>query len=721
MTVAYAVRLALRAGGYSPIPVRGKSPVLPNWQEKTDAGTADFNWWDERYAAATNTGVLTGPTPALDIDIKNLDAAVAVEEAVKDWVEDRGEVLIRFGNPPKRAISFRTDTPFPKILRTFQDAHGNTHRLEFLGEGQQIVVHGVHPDTSKPYSWHGNRSLDNVPREQLPPIDEAEARKLVDHCAGILVQQFGFAEVAPVISNGGGGAGGERGPVDAEAELAAMTPDNVNDVHVRVVPSLLWRAINPNEVVTQVAAATMAMARRHRLTDWGEEAETKNYVRPRVKSALKNLFMEKYDPTSGEIPPWLCPEWHEQWVAALARGEAPNIGCNANGFFIRAYDRNGKANGSEPAAAAPPLVPQEAGPRRRFPLIGFNELIPGDDPPFLVEDFLPRRGIALVWGKFKTLKSTFVLDLMLHVERGWKYRGLAVEQGTIIYAVFEGSHGYRTRVEALRRHYEISRSERVRLYVMPASLNLWRDKATLVQDLKVQLGDDKPIAIVLDTLNRSLDGSESNDEDMQRYIKAADHLRDIFDALVLIIHHCGHNEERPRGHSSLSGAIDCQIRIERQGDSMTAEVELMRDGPEGKQIHSILKQLDVHIAANGKVVTAPVVVPAEESRRAPKSMGKGTAADKFFQAIREATAQHGEEFQPDIGSLPVKAVEEGCIRHRFGEIYVPERADDDPTKRADAIRSAFNQIYKKARSKGIVDTRTPHGSGKTMVWLVPRD
>jgi hypothetical protein len=695
--------------------------VLPNWQDKIDTGTEDFNFWDERYAAATNTGVLTGPMPALDIDIKDPDAAVAIEETVKDWVGDSSsEVLVRFGNPPKRAIPFRTNKPFSKIVRAFQDAHGVTHRLEFLGEGQQVVVHGTHPDTGKPYSWHGNRGPDTVARELLPPIDEAEAHRLIGHCADILVQQFGFTEVAAVSANGGAHVGSERGPVDAEAELAAMTPDNVNDVHIRAIPSLLWRAINPNDVVTQVAAATMAMAQRHGLKEWCGETEARDYVTPRVKSALKNLFMEKYDPASGEIPPWLCPEWHEEWVAALAHGKAPNIGYNGK-FFVRAYDRNGKVNGHDDVPTeAPPLVP-EGGPRRRFPLIGFNELIPGDDPPFLVEDFLPRRGIALVWGKFKTLKSTFVLDLMLHVERGWKYRGLAVERGTIIYAVFEGSHGYRTRVEALRRHYEISRSESVKLFVMPASLNLRRDKATLVQDLKAQLGSDRPIAIVLDTLNRSLDGSESNDEDMQRYIKAADHLRDIFDALVLVIHHCGHNEDRPRGHSSLSGAIDCQIKIERQGDSMTAEVELMRDGPEGKQIHSVLKQLGVHVAANGKVVTAPVVVPAEEGHRAPKSMGKGTAAEKFFQAIREATVQHGEEFQPDIGALPVRAVEEGRIKHRFCEIYVPERAEDDPTRRADAIRSSFNQIYKKARSKGIVDTRAPHGSGKTMVWLPPRD
>jgi len=368
MTVAYAVRQALRAGGYSPIPVKGKSPVLPNWQDKIDTGTADFNFWDERYAAATNTGALTGPTPALDIDIKDPDAAVAIEETVKDWVGDSSsEVLVRFGNPPKRAIPFRTDRPFSKIVRAFQDAHGVTHRVEFLGEGQQIVVHGTHPDTGKPYSWHGNRGPDTVAREQLPPIDEAEAHRLIGHCADILVQQFGFTEVAAASTNGGAHVGSERGPVDAEAELAAMTPDNVNDTHCRVIPSLLWRAINPNDVVTQVAAATMAMAQRHGLKEWCGEAEARDYVTPRVRSTLKNLFMEKYDAATGEVPPWLCPEWHEEWISALAQGLAPNIGRNASGFFVRGCDRGGKASG---CSDAPSIVPGT--PRAEHAAAGVN-------------------------------------------------------------------------------------------------------------------------------------------------------------------------------------------------------------------------------------------------------------------------------------------------------------------------------------------------------------
>ena len=66
---------------------------------------------------------------------------------------------------------------------------------------------------------------------------------------------------------------------------------------------------------------------------------------------------------------------------------------------------------------------------------------------------------------------------------------------------------------------------------------------------------------MLDTLNRSLQGSESKDEDMARYIAACDAIRDAFDCVVPLVHHCGHDATRPRGHSSLGGAHDAMIAV----------------------------------------------------------------------------------------------------------------------------------------------------------------
>ena len=95
---------------------------------------------------------------------------------------------------------------------------------------------------------------------------------------------------------------------------------------------------------------------------------------------------------------------------------------------------------------------------------------------------------------------------------------------------------------------------------------------------------------MLDTLNRSLNGSESNDKDMAQYIRAADAIREAFDCVVIIVHHCGVEGTRPRGHTSLTGAADAQLAVSRDADeNVIVKVEWMKDGAEGDVIASRLE------------------------------------------------------------------------------------------------------------------------------------
>jgi hypothetical protein len=73
---ATAYRKQLHSAGYSPLPVNGKAPPLPGWQDVL-ATPEVINGWEDKYPDATNTGILTRTTPAIDIDV--LDSAVADE------------------------------------------------------------------------------------------------------------------------------------------------------------------------------------------------------------------------------------------------------------------------------------------------------------------------------------------------------------------------------------------------------------------------------------------------------------------------------------------------------------------------------------------------------------------------------------------------------------------------------------------------------------------
>jgi hypothetical protein len=106
------VRLAMVAHGYNPTPINGKRPLLDGWQNIVATPDVVNRWGN----VGPNTGMVTRDTPVLDIDILNEEAAQIVEATVRQCLEDNGQILVRVGLPPKRAILLRTDKPFKKTF-----------------------------------------------------------------------------------------------------------------------------------------------------------------------------------------------------------------------------------------------------------------------------------------------------------------------------------------------------------------------------------------------------------------------------------------------------------------------------------------------------------------------------------------------------------------------------------------------------------------------------
>jgi hypothetical protein len=185
------LRRMLKAAGYSPIPCEGKVPPLKEWDEKLNVTNDEIRLWGGLYQYATNTGILTKFAPAIDIDITNDVAAVAIEALVRERHEEHGKILVRFGRAPRRAILFRTDEPFAKIAANVIAPDGSQQKIELLASGRQIVVDGIHPDTKKPYGWHGG-TPQQTPRGKLPYIREGDARELVEAAVDLLVCEFNY-------------------------------------------------------------------------------------------------------------------------------------------------------------------------------------------------------------------------------------------------------------------------------------------------------------------------------------------------------------------------------------------------------------------------------------------------------------------------------------------------------------------------------------------------
>jgi hypothetical protein len=499
--------------------------------------------------------------------------------------DEAGTVLVRFGNPPKRAIPLRTSVPFTKIAYHFVDPKGTKHKIEVLGAGQQFIVAGQHPDTQKPYTWHGTE-LWNVPHADLPETSEGEIVEFLEVVAGLLETRCGFTR----HSEAGNGAAASLGPVDVDAELATIAPGNIHVTQVRATAALLRAGISVDETVAQVLAATERVG----APQWDWRAERRKVER------LCFDFVAKNPEVSGALPETL----HAAFQALVAQAGEPKFRCSRDGVWGLNY--------------TPPLKGDVASPRPRKSRLRFTAFDAAeitDEPEFLIEGILPREGVGVVYAPPKAHKTFTVFDLAMHIALGRPYRGRAVQHGAVVYNVFEGQHGFLKRAVAYRRHHLKNHVERVPLLIQSTRLNLAKDVDELVAGIKAE--KITPALIILDTLNRSLVGSESKDADMAGYLAAADKLREAFHCLVLIVHHCGLEQGRPRGHASLTGAADVQLSLKRVGETSVLTVEFLKDGEEGAQLYSRLEVVDV-----GYGKTSCVIVEAEKPEEEGADAGK---------------------------------------------------------------------------------------------------
>jgi hypothetical protein len=367
------------------------------------------------------------------------------------------------------------------------------------------------------------------------------------------------------------------------------------------------------------------------------------------------------------------------------------------------------AAGLDALAARRTNKPNGSDKQYRYQLIAFDDLQPGTKSAFLVDGTIPRRGLAAVWGPPKCGKSFWAFDLTMHIALAWPYRGRRVHGGPVAYLAFEGASGFGARAEAFRRQHlnknncpfaigdevqveingvfvfekpvhirefhehggetwcsvfgsdsavpmsSLRRATPIPFFLLASNAKLVRDHKALIESIDGQIGDLPPVAVALDTLNRSIDGSENKDQDMGDYLAAAEAIVEEFDCVVIIVHHCGIEGTRPRGHSSLTGAVDAQLSVKRnEAGNVVVTVEAMKDGAEGATFTSALKVVEVGTDDDGAPLSSCVIVPVEGAVAAParqkttdrQKLALGALAEVILAYGRAAPANY--ELPPSI-------------------------------------------------------------------------
>jgi hypothetical protein len=373
------------------------------------------------------------------------------------------------------------------------------------------------------------------------------------------------------------------------------------------------------------------------------------------------------------------------------------------------HEREQRQGGSGQGQSYAERARGSTAPPRQFTLIPFEQIRVDSTPAFVVKGIVPRHGLVTTWGPPKCGKSFMIFDLAMHVALGWQYRNHKVQQGPVVYVAAEGGNRFADRVEAWRQRHLVEGSvDPIPFYLLAVPLDLIAEHAVLIAAIQAQ-AKGAPTVVVLDTLNRTLVGSENKPEDMARYIRAADAIRMAFGCAVIVIHHCGIDGSRPRGHTSLAGADDAQIAVSRDSTGLIkVEVEHFKDGIASPPFACRLENVDLGTDRDGNEMSSCVIVAAElpttdaKARGGKVSPNQNRFLDILTDAILDAPPEHKTTSGIPAGRLAVS-------REYLKQCCIAKGWIDD-TESVDQKRLKVNNMINLLAGKHLI------GATKLFVW-----
>lgn len=182
---------------------------------------------------------------------------------------------------------------------------------------------------------------------------------------------------------------------------------------------------------------------------------------------------------------------------------------------------------------------------------------------WLVSGVLEAGVLAAAFGAPASGKSFVAIDLALSIASGRAWNDRGVKQGSVVYFAGEGKAGIKRRLTAwMQRNPESRELIAEHFYLSDRACNLPNETALVLDTL----ADVKNLKLViLDTLQRTMEGDENSTRDMTAYIKSLDAIKAAHpESVVLVVHHTGHGSaDRARGSSVLKASLDAEISVSK--------------------------------------------------------------------------------------------------------------------------------------------------------------
>ena len=326
--------------------------------------------------------------------------------------------------------------------------------------------------------------------------------------------------------------------------------------------------------------------------------------------------------------------------------------------------------------------------------IGADASEPVLEDIWAIEDVVPLCGLGAIYGPPGSGKSIIALDMAICAAAGLNWQGKLVERCIVLYAALEGTKMFRNRVWAAARKLDIDPAALDTFATINAGLNLralndnglncdGSDICAIIDEMRERTRL-KHVMVFIDTLNRSFGGgNENSPEDMGALIGNCGRIIDTTGGWVGLIHHSGKDVARGmRGHSSLDGAVDTELKVERKDDGRLLTVVKQRDGEDGEQFGFLVDSIEIGTTPNGKTVKAPFAryAAAGGIKDAPKAQGTNqrTLMASLEQLASEpgAARNPGGVGWPEPGRFIIVPVD-ALLDHAKGKLAGPEPGKPD--------------------------------------------